>query len=177
MQKSKSHLLPLKKCGHGGQNKNPKQLINSCLGFFSGTRSRDRTGTAIAGHRILSPACLPIPPSGRSLPRGRRRQKYEIICYPQNPGAGTAVDSRSEAGIAPPLRPRSPTRSPTGSRVGVPPGVPDSCFGSLHLHMTGSPETGPCRVPGGFFRGEVRGDHSVGYSSPEAAGAEAMLSM
>lgn len=29
------------------------------------TRSRDRTGTAITGHRILSPACLPIPPSGQ----------------------------------------------------------------------------------------------------------------
>ena len=26
------------------------------------TRSRGRTGTAITGHRILSPACLPIPP-------------------------------------------------------------------------------------------------------------------
>ena len=27
------------------------------------TRSGNRTRTAIAGHRILSPACLPIPPS------------------------------------------------------------------------------------------------------------------
>ena len=87
------------KCGHDGQNKNPKQLLYNYLGFFTGTRSRDRTGTAIAGHRILSPACLPIPPSGRSLPRGRHRQKYEIICDPQNPGVGTVADSCSEAGI------------------------------------------------------------------------------
>lgn len=71
----------------------------SILNSFYRTRSRDRTGTAIAGHRILSPACLPIPPSGRSLPRGRRRQKYEIICDPQNPGVGTVADSCSEAGI------------------------------------------------------------------------------
>ena len=32
-----------------------------------GTRSRGRTGTAITGHRILSPACLPIPPFERPL--------------------------------------------------------------------------------------------------------------
>ena len=30
------------------------------------TRSGNWTRTAITGHRILSPACLPIPPSGRS---------------------------------------------------------------------------------------------------------------
>ena len=29
----------------------------------SGTRNRGRTGTGITAHRILSPACLPIPPS------------------------------------------------------------------------------------------------------------------
>ncbi len=28
-----------------------------------GTRNRGRTGTGITAHRILSPACLPIPPS------------------------------------------------------------------------------------------------------------------
>ena len=32
-----------------------------------GTRSRGRTGTAITGHRILSPACLPIPPFEQPL--------------------------------------------------------------------------------------------------------------
>ena len=31
--------------------------------FLSGTRNRGRTGTGITAHRILSPACLPIPPS------------------------------------------------------------------------------------------------------------------
>ena len=31
------------------------------------TRSRDRTGTAITGHWILSPARLPIPPSGHQV--------------------------------------------------------------------------------------------------------------
>ena len=35
------------KCGHGGQNKNPKQLTYNCLRFFPGTRSRGRTGTTL----------------------------------------------------------------------------------------------------------------------------------
>jgi len=30
--------------------------------YFFSTTGRDRTGTNIAVHRILSPACLPIPP-------------------------------------------------------------------------------------------------------------------
>lgn len=34
-------------CGHAAQNKNPKQLVCKCLGFFTGTRSRDRTGTTL----------------------------------------------------------------------------------------------------------------------------------
>lgn len=34
------------------------------------TRSGNRTRTTIAGHRILSPACLPIPPSELPPPRG-----------------------------------------------------------------------------------------------------------
>ena len=33
----------------------------------SSTPSRNRTGTTFTGHRILSPACLPIPPSGRGV--------------------------------------------------------------------------------------------------------------
>ena len=33
-----------------------------------GTRSGNRTRTTIAGHRILSPACLPIPPSEPHTP-------------------------------------------------------------------------------------------------------------
>ena len=35
------------KCGHGGQNKNSKQLVFNCLEFFHGTRSRGRTGTGV----------------------------------------------------------------------------------------------------------------------------------
>ena len=38
----------------------PLWYANIC---FVGTRSGNRTRTAVAGHRILSPACLPIPPS------------------------------------------------------------------------------------------------------------------
>ena len=34
-------------CGHAAQNKNPKQLVCKCLGFFTGTRSRGRTGTTL----------------------------------------------------------------------------------------------------------------------------------
>ena len=37
------------------------QTKNVDIKMFS-TGSRGRTGTAITGHRILSPACLPIPP-------------------------------------------------------------------------------------------------------------------
>ena len=42
---------------------------------FVGTRSGNRTRTAIAGHRILSPACLPIPPSEPGLPGGKTPAK------------------------------------------------------------------------------------------------------
>ena len=39
-----------------------------CTNVYSlRTRSRGRTGTAITGHRILSPACLPIPPFEQPL--------------------------------------------------------------------------------------------------------------
>ena len=61
------------------QAKQKSPIADSYQGFFFGTRSRDRTGTAIAGHRILSPACLPIPPSGRSLPREKATAKIRII--------------------------------------------------------------------------------------------------
>ncbi len=37
-----------------------------------GTRSRHRTGTSITGHRILSPARLPIPPSGQQIGKKKR---------------------------------------------------------------------------------------------------------
>ena len=40
---------------------------NSHQFTFLSTRGRARTGTAITGHRILSPACLPIPPLGRGI--------------------------------------------------------------------------------------------------------------
>ena len=38
------------------------------------TRNRGRTGTGITAHRILSPACLPIPPSEQPGLRKRRRK-------------------------------------------------------------------------------------------------------
>ena len=37
--------------------------------LFFCTRNRGRTGTGITAHRILSPACLPIPPSEQRSPR------------------------------------------------------------------------------------------------------------
>ena len=59
---------------------NKEQAVDDVDGLFR-TRSRDRTGTAITGHRILSPACLPIPPSEQP-PFGRKAgQKYELIFY------------------------------------------------------------------------------------------------
>lgn len=39
------------------------------------TRSGDRTRTDIAAHGILSPACLPIPPSEHSV----KRHKYNYF--------------------------------------------------------------------------------------------------
>ena len=46
--------------------------------LLSGTRNRGRTGTGITAHRILSPACLPIPPSE---PHNLRKDgcKYTIL--------------------------------------------------------------------------------------------------
>ena len=43
-----------------------------------GTRSGNRTRTAVAGHRILSPACLPIPPSEQPYCALLRVQKYRF---------------------------------------------------------------------------------------------------
>ena len=56
------------------------------------TRSRNRTGTAITGHWILSPARLPIPPSGhqvdsttikslRCVSRCKFKQKTETLFH------------------------------------------------------------------------------------------------
>ena len=46
--------------------------------FSFGTRSGNRTRTAVAGHRILSPACLPIPPSEQPYFALLRVQKYRF---------------------------------------------------------------------------------------------------
>ena len=43
--------------------RNPASVVYQLLTGFSCTRNRGRTGTGITAHRILSPACLPIPPS------------------------------------------------------------------------------------------------------------------
>ncbi len=57
-----------------GSGYKKREVPNELL--FCSTRSRDRTGTAITGHRILSPACLPIPPSGPlRLVRGHKSRK------------------------------------------------------------------------------------------------------
>lgn len=52
-------------CGRGAMGQIPRQKPRSVV-LLSGvvrTRSGNRTRTTITGHRILSPACLPIPPS------------------------------------------------------------------------------------------------------------------
>ncbi len=48
---------------HAPHNKK-RETVKS---FSFRTRSRDRTGTDITVHRILSPACLPIPPFEQHL--------------------------------------------------------------------------------------------------------------
>ena len=63
------------------KNRNAKALFVNALAFLKSTRSRDRTGTAITGHRILSPACLPIPPSEQPPFVRKAGQKYELIFY------------------------------------------------------------------------------------------------
>ena len=49
-------------CGFD-KKKNPASVVYQLLAGFGCTRNRGRTGTGITAHRILSPACLPIPPS------------------------------------------------------------------------------------------------------------------
>ena len=44
-----------------------------------GTRNRGRTGTGITAHRILSPACLPIPPSEPLSLSKKTGQMYDFI--------------------------------------------------------------------------------------------------
>ena len=64
----------------GRFHNNKEQAVDDVDGLFR-TRSRDRTGTAITGHRILSPACLPIPPSEQPPFVRKAGQKYELIFY------------------------------------------------------------------------------------------------
>ena len=49
--------------GGFGEKRNPASVVYQLLTGFGCTRNRGRTGTGISAHRILSPACLPIPPS------------------------------------------------------------------------------------------------------------------
>ena len=47
---------------------------------FVGTRNRGRTGTDLSVHRILSPACLPIPPFEQPpLPTERTKVQRKLI--------------------------------------------------------------------------------------------------
>ena len=62
-----------------GKKIRKKELQNESS--LVGTRSRGRTGTAITGHRILSPACLPIPPFEPS----KSSQNYKLILISQIP--------------------------------------------------------------------------------------------
>ena len=78
----KADLQPQR--GRKRKNRNAKALTNNALAFLKSTRSRDRTGTAITGHRILSPACLPIPPSGRSLSPKDAGKSTKIFTICQN---------------------------------------------------------------------------------------------
>ena len=56
------HWALCKQC-ISSQTKTQKQKKRGTQIPLSGTRNRGRTGTGITAHRILSPACLPIPPS------------------------------------------------------------------------------------------------------------------
>ena len=69
------------RCGRDGKRRSAKALFINTLALLKSTRSRDRTGTAITGHRILSPACLPIPPSEQPPFVRKAGQKYELIFY------------------------------------------------------------------------------------------------
>src|SRR5688500_16879635 len=56
--------------GRGREFESRFPLKKPCKkGFFylKGTRSRNRTGTTFSGHRILSPACLPVSPPGQKI--------------------------------------------------------------------------------------------------------------
>ena len=72
------------RCGRDGKRRSAKALFINTLALLKSTRSRGRTGTAITGHRILSPACLPIPPSGRSLSPKDAGKSTKIFTICQN---------------------------------------------------------------------------------------------
>ena len=73
------------------------------------------------------------------------------------------------------LQPRSPTRSLAGNRAGFEPALRIPAPACSPFPWPAHPEQ--TRIRGDFFRGELRGDRPVGYSSPEAAGAAAVLSI
>lgn len=91
---------------------NKEQAVDDVDGLFR-TRSRDRTGTAITGHRILSPACLPIPPSEQPPFDRKAGQKYELIFYSARKrtvlvrldAGGSAPDSGDGCGNRKPYHP------------------------------------------------------------------------
>ena len=55
-----------------------KQKKREAIKLLFGTRNRGRTGTGITAHRILSPACLPIPPSE---PHNLRKDGAKVQFY------------------------------------------------------------------------------------------------
>ena len=69
--------------GATGAYSSRKILAKPGLSYcFHGARSRTRTGTALSHRGILSPLCLPIPPSGPG--RDRTSQFLAQIVWPEN---------------------------------------------------------------------------------------------
>ena len=123
-----------------GRTKIPRnencQTATSNLAIRQSTRSGNRTRTDLTVHRILSPACLPIPPSGPCMKHNAafHRAKSSINFAIIKPFA-FAVTSR--AGTSDYLRRQvRMTRCPADGRT--------HCLRSPRRHRSGHLPASPC---------------------------------
>ena len=78
------------------------------------TRNRGRTGTGITAHRILSPACLPIPPSEQPIFLKDGANLALLFNYPKSFSIlrhYALISNTTAVAEAPSSRPSKPRRS------------------------------------------------------------------
>ncbi len=133
--------------GENRQMKNRQQSKYLAISDFLRTRSRGRTGTDITVHRILSPACLPIPPSGQIMGVGPYCGA-KIIKYPSNykknmPGGRLNRGSSRVTIVV--LRPLTKTYAKTECKIRVDAHIKNRQK-TLSLHIENLPRSGDCRI-------------------------------